>query len=274
MKKFISIISVIFLISVSLITTSCLSTLAELDGILSGSSSGRKAAYTNDEAVAAMKDALVEGILSASSNLSKTDAYYKNAMIKILLPKEAQPILNVLNQIPGGQYLVDDVVLRLNRTAETAAKDTVSIFSTAIKSMTVIDGIKIVTGKRDAATQYLKEKCYTQLVNLYRPKISTVLNKPLVLDVSANTAWSNLVTNYNKIGAIPNSVARLAGQAEPFPAVEVDLAKFATEKALDGLFYKIGEEEGKIRDNPLAYTSEMIRKVFGYVKRGITTIAG
>lgn len=259
---------VCFSLCVPLCFVSCVSSIQELAGEFFNSAvSPSTETFTNEEAISAVKDALVEGIKSASGTLSKENAYYKNDVIKILLPSEAEPILNVLNSIPGGNSLAEDVVLRLNRTAEEAAKDTVSIFTSAIKSMTIVDGIKIVTGNKDAATQYLKEKCGESLVNLYKPKVNAVLNKPLILNVSANTAWTNLVTQYNKYAAIPNSVAKIVGQKEPFPEVEVDLAKYATEKALDGLFLKIADEERKIRENPLQYTSEMIRKVFSIVKR-------
>ena len=215
-----------------------------------------------------MKDALNEGIKSASANLSKKDGYFGNAALKILLPTEAQPILNTLNKIPGGQGLVDDVVLRLNRSAEESAKEVTDIFAQAIKEMTVADGIKIVTGNNTAATEYLKSKTYSKLVALYKPKVSSALNKPLVLNVSANKAWTNLTTSYNSVGAVPNKVAKLAGQKEPFPEVEVDLVTYSTEKALDGLFVKIAEEEKVIRKNPLNYASSMIQKVFGAVKSG------
>lgn len=255
-------------LSVSVFFTSCLSTFIDsFDGVLGGTSGSRQLAFTNEEAVMAMKDALIEGITGASGNLSQKDAYFKNAALKILLPPEAAPILNVLSQIPGGQSLADNVILRLNRTAETAAKETGAIFTSAIKSMTVVDGIKIVTGKNDAATQYLREKCYDKLVSLYKPKVAAVLNKPLIMDVSANEAWTQLVTTYNKYGQIPNAAARLSGSPIPFPPVEVDLAKFATEKALDGLFSKVGEEEVKIRKNPFDYASNMIQKVFGSLLR-------
>ena len=266
-------IATVFVLFFSVLFVSCISTLQDIAGdfLNSGSASSAKT-YTNAEAITATKDALEEGIKAASSALSKENAYYKNEAIKILLPSEAEPILEVLSVIPGGSSLAEDVILRLNRTAEEAAKDTVSIFVTAIKSMTVSDGIKIVTGNKNAATEYLKEKCYDSLVNLYKPKVSSVLNKPLILNISANTAWTNLVTSYNKYASVPNYVARLAGKKEPFPAVEVDLAKYATEKALDGLFVKIAEEESKIRENPLQYASAMIQKVFSYVKKGMNPV--
>ena len=270
MKKFFKFGILVVLVLVVFTTVSCLSTLnAVASSVLgSSSSSSSAAAFTNSEAITAMKDALNEGIKSASANLSKKDGYFGNAALKILLPEEAQPILNTLNKIPGGQSLVDDVVLRLNRSAEESAKEVTSIFTQAIKEMTVSDGIKIVKGNNTAATEYLKSKTYSKLVSLYKPKVSSALNKPLVLNVSANKAWTNLTTAYNTVGAVPNKVAKLAGKTEPFPEVEVDLATYSTEKALDGLFIKIAEEEKNIRANPLDYASSMIKKVFGAVKSG------
>lgn len=270
MKKFFKFGILVVLVLVVFTTVSCLSTLnAVASSVLgSSSSSSSAAAFTNSEAITAMKDALNEGIKSASANLSKKDGYFGNAALKILLPEEAQPILNTLNKIPGGQSLVDDVVLRLNRSAEESAKEVTSIFTQAIKEMTVSDGIKIVKGNNTAATEYLKSKTYSKLVSLYKPKVSSALNKPLVLNVSANKAWTNLTTSYNTVGAVPNKAAKLIGQKEPFPEVEVDLTTYATEKTLDGLFVKIAEEEKNIRKNPLNYASNMIQKVFGAVKNG------
>ena len=271
MKKFLKVGILVAMTLIIFTTVSCLSTLnAVASNVLGGSSSSssKKSAFTNSEAVTAMKDALNEGIKSASSNLSQTNGYFGDAALKILLPPEAQPIMNVVNKIPGGQTLIDDVVLRLNRSAEESAKDVTNIFAQAIKEMTVTDGIKIVTGKNNAATEYLREKTYNKLLDLYKPKVSAALNKPLVLNVSANKAWSTLTTSYNKVGEVPNKVAKLAGKNEPFPEVEVDLATYSTKKALDGLFVKIAEEEKDIRANPLDYASSMIKKVFGAVKSG------
>ena len=273
MKKFFKFGILVVLVLVVFTTVSCLSTLnavasSVLGSSSSSSSSTKKSAFTNAEAISAMKDALNEGIKSASANLSKKDGYFGNSALKILLPEEAQPILNTVSSIPGGQSLVDDVVLRLNRSAEESAKEVTDIFAQAIKEMTVSDGIKIVKGNNTAATEYLKSKTYSKLVSLYKPKVSSALNKPLVLNVSANKAWTNLTTSYNTVGAVPNKVAKAAGQKEPFPQVEVDLATYATEKALDGLFVKIAEKEKDIRKNPLNYASNMIQKVFGAVRNG------
>lgn len=256
----------------SVLFVSCLSTdLGSLaSGLMGGGgSSTRSSPFTNSEAIAAMKDALTEGIKSSSSQLSATDGYFGNAALKILLPDEADVMIDNIGKIPGGQKLVDDVILRLNRSAEEAAKEVVPIFTNVITGMSVSDGIAIVTGGENAATEYLREKTYSQLMDLYRPKVASALGKPLVAGISANSAWTTLTTNYNKVGAPLNKAATFIGKEEPMPEVAVDLATFATEKALDGLFSQIAEKEAEIRDNPLAYTSSMIKKVFGAVKQGL-----
>lgn len=256
---------------------SCAST--DVSGLLSGVFGGRggaeqKQVFTNTEAIAAMKDALVEGIEISSGELSATDGYFRNAALKILLPPEAHYLIEYIDKIPGGQKLVEDVILRINRSAENAAKEVVPIFQNAITSMTVADGISIVCGADDAATSYLREKTYMSLMALYKPKVSAALSKPLVLGISADKAWTELVTKYNQVAAPVNMVAKIAGQSEPMPEIEVDLATYATGKALDGLFVKVAEEELKIRENPFNYVSNMIQKVFGAIKNGIVKRIG
>lgn len=266
-SKFIVVICCI----ISIFLTSCLSTdLSTIATALLAGNEDSGPAFTNTEAISAMKDALVEGITASSSSLSSTDGYFGDDALKILLPDEANVMIENIGKIPGGQMLVDDVVLRLNRSAEEAAKEVVPIFANVITEMSVSDGIAIVTGEEDAATQYLKEKTYSQLVDLYRPKISSALSNPLVAGISADSAWTTLTTKYNQVGAPINTAAAIIGKEAPMPEVEVDLATFATEKALDGLFSKIAEEEAVIRDNPMAYASSMIQKVFGAVKQGLS----
>lgn len=254
----------------SLLTFSC--STSDVSAWMSslGRNKGTGDPFTNTEAISAMKDALIVGITSSSKTLSATDGYFGNALLKIILPPEAATLISYIDKIPGGQTLVNDVVLRLNRSAEAAAKEVVPIFSDAITSMTVADGIEIVCGANDAATNYLREKTYDNLVNLYRPKVSKALSQPLVLGISANTAWTELVTKYNQVAEPVNMVATIARQTPPMPKIEVDLATYATQKALDGLFMKVAEEEKEIRANPLEYASAMIKKVFGAVKAGFT----
>jgi hypothetical protein len=232
-----------------------------LSGVFPGGKQG--GSFTNAEAISALKDALSEGANSACANLAKPNGYFGDALAKILLPPEAKPIIDNLSQIPGGQKLVDDVVLRLNRSAEKAVTGAAPIFLKAITDMTIADGISIVRGSDTAATQYLKDKTYGGLVALFKPEISGALDEPLVAGISASTAWQSLASAYNKVGTIQNRVAKLAGKPEPMPEVDVDLAQYASGKAIDAAFLKVSAEEKKIRANPMAYTSAMIQKVFG-----------
>lgn len=257
------------IILLSFTAASCPASLesAAMDALGQGGRNQPK--VTNADAIAALRDALVEGAVSASTILSAKDGYYGNEVLKILLPPEAQPMIDSISKIPRGKALVDDVVLRLNRSAEEAADEVVPIFKDAIMSMTITDGIAIVKGGDRAATDYLENKTRTNLHNLYRPKVDTALSKPLVAGISAKKSWNTLSTAYNKAGTYANTAAKLAGKEEPMPPLEVDLAGYATDKGLDGLFYMIAKEEGKIRENPFAYTSEVIQKVFDALKKGL-----
>ena len=240
---------------------------------LLGSSGGGSPSpsFTESEAVEAMKSALNVGAEASSKHLSQVDAYYKTSL-KIPLPPEVDNAIKTLESIPAAgsllgnlsDDLVEKVILSVNRSAEEAAKEVVPIFSEAITGMTVQDGIGIVKGERDAATVYLKDKTYNQLMKLYQPKMKAVLEQDLIGSMSANEAWETLTGTYNNIV----TVAVVAGK-ELVP-INTNLSEYVTGKALDGVFIKVAEEEGKIRDNPLDYAENIIKKVFGAVK-GILT---
>jgi len=255
----------------ALFCASCLSTVESVAASLPQAPKGstKRPVVTNAEAISALKDALKVGIQSAADRLSARDGYFGDVLVKILLPEEAKPIIDNLKKIPKGRELVDDVVLRLNRAAESAAAEAVPIFTDVIMSMTIADGIKIVKGGNRAATEYLRSRTWNSLRDLYRPKVDAALAKPLIAGVSAKKSWTTLTTAYNRAGQVANSAAALAGKKKPMPPVEVDLATYATEKALEGLFLKVGDEEEKIRKNPLGYASSMIKKVFGALKNGL-----
>lgn len=254
---------------ISLTAASCPATLESFANDARSLNEKNTLKVTNEDAISALKEALVEGAKSASTTLSAENGYFGNDLLKILLPSEAEPMINSLSKIPQGRKLVDDVVLRLNRSAEEAARDVVPIFKEAITSMTISDGIAIVKGGDRAATEYLERKTRTSLYELYQPKIDTALEKPLVMDVSAKTSWNTLSKTYNKAGSVVNIAASLTGSEPPMPPVNVDLAGYATDKALDGLFQMIASEETKIRENPFEYTSAIIQKVFGALKQGL-----
>lgn len=203
---------------------------------------------TEGDATEGLKEALRVGTDTAVTHGSALDGYFLNEAIKILLPPEGQNIVSVINQVPGvGPALVDEVVLKMNRAAEDAAPQARDIFIDAILNITITDAIAIVNGESDAATQYLQQATQSQLATLFRPHIENSLE-----EVGAQTAWNTLTSNYNL-------VAPILGQ----PQVNTDLADYTTNKALDGLFHLVAEEEGKIREDPIHRVSEILQQVFG-----------
>jgi len=166
--------------------------------------------------------------------------------LKIFLPEEAKPVLENISKIPGGQSLLDEVILKMNRGAEKAASKSVPIFVNAIKGMTVTQGRDILMGSDSAATQYLKSTTMTQLTNAFAPEINSAMD-----EVGATKAWELLFSNYNII-------APLLGLANVNP----NLGEHATEKALKGLFLKVAEEELLIRNDVSKRTTDLLKKVF------------
>ncbi len=211
---------------------------------------------TEQEIVDGLKTALQIGTDSSVYTVSKLNGYFADTMIKIMLPKEANIIWENRNnpylQAVGIETLVEDVVLRLNRSAEDAAVKAAPIFIKAITDMTVTDGLTILQGQDTAATFYLKQNTYSGLQTAFLPKIDSTLNLKLVGNMSTQDAWSQLISIYNPI-------APLIGQ----PTVEANLSEYATRKALNGLFVKVAKEEKKIRENPWAWANDLIQKVFG-----------
>lgn len=190
-----------------------------------------------------LKEALEKGVSKGSDLVSQLDGYYKNPEIKIPFPPEVQKVEDRLRQMGlGGE--VDKFILTLNRAAEDAAQEAKPIFVAAIKQMTIEDAWAILKGDDDAATQYLKKTTSQQLFQKFQPVIKASLEK-----VNATKYYSDLINTYNKI---------------PFVEDEnPDLDKYATQKAIDGLFVMIAKEEQNIRENPVARTSELLKKVFG-----------
>jgi hypothetical protein len=211
---------------------------------------------TNTEIIAGLKQALAIGTDSTVARISKTDGYFRDELIKILLPPEAEVITRNLSRIPGGEKLVSDVVLRINRAAEDAAKEAAPIFIGSITGMTITDGLQILRGGDYAATEYLKRTTSEQLFNLYQPKIKTSIDKKLIGNISTTESWNTLTGEWNRIA---NS---LIGQAAGFTPVNVKLDEYLTRKALDGLYLKIGEEEKKIRTDPGARVTDLLKRVF------------
>lgn len=197
---------------------------------------------SEQDAAKGIKEALTQGISNGVETVSIEDGYFKNSEIKIPFPEDAKIIENKLRAI-GLDSKVDKVVLSINRAAEDAAVEAKPIFVSAIKSMTISDAINIVRGEDNAATLYLEDNTYSDLVKVFKPIIENSLQK-----VNATKYWNDVVVSYNKIPLVKK--------------MNPDLSEYVTEKAIDGLFVMIAKEELKIRTNPLARTTEILRKVF------------
>ncbi len=212
---------------------------------------------TQGEIVSGLKEALVVGTGKSVDILGVTDGYYKDELVKILLPPEADVIVKNISRIPGGEKLVEDAILSINRAAEDAVSEAKPIFVNSIKSMTISDAVGILKGNDNAATQYLKNTTYNQLVNLYRPKIKNSIDKKLVGNVSTGQSWDLLTGKWNDLS---NSVI---GKMAGLKPVEIQLDEYLTQKALDGLFLKIEEQEKLIRKDPVARVNDILKRVFG-----------
>jgi hypothetical protein len=200
--------------------------------------------FTQTEAANAIKDALLKGITKGVDVVSLTDGYFKNAMIKILLPPQVKSYEATLRKFGAGTVL-DNMVKSMNRAAEQAAPKAKTIFVNSITQMTVTDAVAIVSNQQpDAATQFLKRTTTENLVVAFKPSIKTALDKTL-----ATKYWGQLMTYYNKIPFVTK--------------INTDLPDYVTRKGIDGLFYMVAQEEAKIRKDPAARTTDILKKVFG-----------
>ncbi len=198
---------------------------------------------TNQEVIDGLKQALTIGGQNASGSASKPDGYFRNPIIKIPFPPETKNMETKLRSL-GMSKQVDEFVLTINRAAEEAAKQAAPIFTDAVKSMTITDGMNILKGKDTAATSYLRQKTSVALHDKFKPVIKAATQK-----VNVTQYWNPLATTYNKIPFVDR--------------VNPDLDEYITQKALSGLFYLISQEEIKIRKDPAARVTDLLKKVFG-----------
>ncbi|MDX2287040.1 MAG: DUF4197 domain-containing protein [Bacteroidia bacterium] len=227
----------------ALLLGSCDALYQAAEGVLYGS-----ADPTETEMAGGLKEALANGAANAVLGLSRQGGYSNDPLVRIPFPEEAQFAANTLRDIGMGS-LVDNFEGRLNEGAEQAADLALPIFRNAITSMTFADVKNILLGGENAATEYFKSATRDQLVSAFSPVIKGKLD-----EVHATELWSEITTRYNSIPLVRKKV-------------ETDLVKYATGKALDGLFLKVADEERKIREQPIARTSELLKKVFGYADR-------
>jgi len=226
------------LFAVSLMLSGC----AELQQIATQLPQGVGSVLTNADIAAGLREALDKGIDTQVTKLTQTDGFYKNQLVKILLPAELQKVDNTLRKVGLGS-LADEGLKVLNRAAEDAVKEATPIFVTAVKNITFTDAKNILLGNDEAATNYLKGSTTTQLYSKFNPVIKSSFNK-----VGADKVWSNIITQYNKVPLVTK--------------VNPDLTDYVTNKALEGVYKMIAVEEKDIRTNLSARTSALLQRVF------------
>jgi hypothetical protein len=197
---------------------------------------------TGIDIAAGLKEALNKGVTEQVSKLTKTDGFYKNDAVKILMPDELVKVDRTLRKM-GMASLADDGIKALNRAAEDAVKEATPIFVTAIKNITITDAKSILMGNESAATAYLQTSTTKALYAKFSPVVQTSLGK-----VGADIIWASIIKKYNTIPFVNK--------------VNPDITDYVTNKSLDGVFKMITVEEKNIRTNLNSRTSDVLKKVF------------
>lgn len=209
-----------------------------------GSEITSQEAAAPDSAIVAdgLKEALTVGTVNAVMNVSRTDGYFGNPAIRIPLPENARKAAKVMSSL-GMQQQVDEFILTMNRAAEKAAPRAKELFISAVRQMTFQDAMRILKGGDTAATDYLRSKTSQQLYSAFRPAVSSAMG-----EVGVTRAYKRMMDKVVKTRLVR--------------AEDVDLDHHVTSSALDGLFRMVGEEEKKIRKDPAARVTELLKKVF------------
>ncbi len=231
-----------FLLSVGILLTT-VPAFAQIDQIAKGLGLGNQSELSDSKVASGLKEALRLGADNAIKLTGKTDGYFGNQAIKILLPKNLRPLEKGLGAL-GYQPKIDAFVLSMNRAAEAAAPSARKIFGDAILAMSFDDARRILSGNDTAATDYFKSKTTDQLTVAFQPFVEKTMNE------------NGVTQQYNA----------LSGQLKSIPFAKsggLDINKYVVSKALDGLFYMLAEEERKIRKDPAARTTNLLKEVFG-----------
>ncbi|WP_432712303.1 DUF4197 domain-containing protein [Pedobacter sp.] len=202
---------------------------------------------TTTEIASGIKQALEIGTSAGADKLSAKDGFLGNAAVKILFPTEAQKVEKTLRTLGLGS-LADNVVTSLNRAAEDAAKEAKPIFVSAIKQMTITDATNILLGNNNAATAYFERVTTSQLMAKFKPVVTSSLSK-----VGATKYWGDAAASYNKLPLIT--------------PVNTDLSAYVAQKAIQGMFVQIAQEELKIRSDLSSRSTTLLQKVFSYADR-------
>lgn len=201
---------------------------------------------SNQDAVGGLREALVKGTQYAVDSLGKQDGFFGNGKVKIPLPESARKVEKILRQFGMGRQ-ADELILTINRAAETAMPEARPLLVDAVRKMSVQDAKAILTGGQDSATQFFKRSTSDQL----RVRFLPVVKKA--------TAKVSLAQKYDEYAAKGVQFGLVKKE-------DANLDDYVTQKALDGLFVMIAEQEAKIRQNPAQAASDILKKVFGALK--------
>lgn len=226
----------VFILFIAFNLTAC----AELQNVIN--ELPQTTGISNEDMAAGLRQALDLGIDKQVTKLTQTDGFYKNELVKILLPEELQKVDDALRKV-GLSSLADEGLKALNRAAEDAVKEATPIFVNAVKDITFNDAKNILLGEDNAATEYLTSKTQTQLYDKFKPVISNSFGK-----VGADQIWNNLITKYNNLPLTSN--------------VNPDLTDYVTTEALNGVYTMIAVEEKEIRTKVSSRTTDLLKKVF------------
>lgn len=205
-----------------------------------------KPQLSNEEVISGLKEALQLGIEKAVNKSSIVDGFLGNPQIRLPFPPDAIKVKEKALQL-GLNTEVEKFETTLNRAAEEAVKEALPIFKDAILQLSVQDGFKILNGGQGAATNFLKQQTQTALYNAFLPKVKAATSK-----VGLTAYWNPLITKYN-------TAAKLTGAQQLNP----DLDAYITQRAIEGLFVLVEQEEDQIRANPAARITDLLAKVFG-----------
>lgn len=208
---------------------------------ISGGKSG--SSLSSEDIVGGLKQALTLGAQKSAERLSVTNGFLDDKAVEILMPPQAQKVEKTLRDMGMGK-LVDDAIASMNHAAEDASKSAAPIFVNAIKNMTVTDGVNILKGPDTAATAYLRHSATPELTKAYTPIIDSALQK-----TGATKYWKEVFDTYNKVPFVTK--------------VNPDLSSYVTQKAINGIFYYVAQEEILIRKDPAAQVTDLLKKVFG-----------
>ncbi len=215
-----------------------------LESFVGGGSESGPAALSNQDIVAGLKEALDQGAQRAVGALGQTDGFLSDARVRIPMPPELESVESALRTLKQDRY-ADEFILTMNRAAEAAVPEASAILGDAIRQMTVDDAKQILNGPDDAATQYFRRVGEERLTTRMRPIVSDA------------TSRTGVTSSYKTFMDKAGFAAKLVG------AENVDIDGYVTERALGGLFLLIAEEEKRIRENPLARSTDLLKKVFG-----------